>query len=194
MCWRRNFSANVCIKARLASASTISSRRIRPTPLPCVWGAGRTARSPRHRRGTDGRARPGRAHLAFGKNKRHLHDRASAACHRAATGAADHAGCGPGRRDAIEEQTGLVPDLRWPNDLLFGRKKFCGILTEMNAEQDQIHFVAVGIGINVNHERIPEAVVGESPHRCGSKPAASIRGWRSSRGCCGTWTPTTIVS
>ena len=59
-------------------------------------------------------------------------------------------------REAILEQTGLTPDLRWPNDLLFGRKKFCGILTEMNAEQDQIHFVAVGIGINVNHERIPE--------------------------------------
>src|ERR1035437_6098713 len=59
-------------------------------------------------------------------------------------------------RDAVLEQTGLAPDLRWPNDLLFGRKKFCGILTEMNAEQDQIHFVAVGIGINVNHERIPE--------------------------------------
>jgi BirA family transcriptional regulator, biotin operon repressor / biotin---[acetyl-CoA-carboxylase] ligase len=59
-------------------------------------------------------------------------------------------------REAIIEQTGLTPDLRWPNDLLFGRKKFCGILTEMNAEQDQIHFVAVGIGINVNHERIPD--------------------------------------
>jgi BirA family biotin operon repressor/biotin-[acetyl-CoA-carboxylase] ligase len=57
-------------------------------------------------------------------------------------------------REAILEQTGLTPDLRWPNDLLFGRKKFCGILTEMNAEQDRIHFVAVGIGINVNHERI----------------------------------------
>ena len=59
-------------------------------------------------------------------------------------------------REAILEQTGLAPDLRWPNDLLFGRKKFCGILTEMNAEQDRIHFVAVGIGINVNHESIPE--------------------------------------
>jgi BirA family biotin operon repressor/biotin-[acetyl-CoA-carboxylase] ligase len=59
-------------------------------------------------------------------------------------------------RDAIQEQTGLTPDLRWPNDLLFGRKKFCGILTEMNAEQDQIHFVAVGIGINVNHDHIPK--------------------------------------
>ena len=58
-------------------------------------------------------------------------------------------------REAILEQTGLTPDLRWPNDLLFGRKKFCGILTEMNAEQDRIHFVAVGIGINVNHERVP---------------------------------------
>lgn len=59
-------------------------------------------------------------------------------------------------RDAILEQTGLVPDLRWPNDLLFGRKKFCGILTEMNAEPDRIHFVVVGIGINVNHSEVPK--------------------------------------
>src|SRR6202162_1728548 len=59
-------------------------------------------------------------------------------------------------REAIIEETGLVPDLRWPNDLLFGRKKFCGILTEMNAEQDRIHFVAIGIGINVNHAQVPE--------------------------------------
>ncbi len=69
-------------------------------------------------------------------------------------------------REAIIEQTGVTPDLRWPNDLLFGRKKFCGILTEMNAEQDQIHFVAVGIGINVNHDRIPEDL---------SKIATSLR-------------------
>src|SRR5260370_26716623 len=62
------------------------------------------------------------------------------------------AGLAVGR--SILEQTGFAPDLRWPNDLLFGRKKFCGILTEMNAEQDQIHSVAVGTGINVNHDRI----------------------------------------
>jgi len=59
-------------------------------------------------------------------------------------------------RDAILEQTGVAPDLRWPNDVLFGRKKFCGILTEMNAEQDRIHFVAVGIGINVNQAKMPD--------------------------------------
>ena len=58
-------------------------------------------------------------------------------------------------REAILELIDIAPDLRWPNDLLIGRKKFCGILTEMNAELDRIHFVAVGIGINVNHERIP---------------------------------------
>ena len=63
-------------------------------------------------------------------------------------------------REAILEQTGLAPDLRWPNDLLFGNKKFCGILTEMNAEQDRIHFVAVGIGVNVNHERVPQELSG----------------------------------
>ena len=63
-------------------------------------------------------------------------------------------------REAIIEETGITPDLRWPNDLLFGKKKFCGILTEMNAEQDRIHFVAVGIGINVNHERVPEGLAG----------------------------------
>jgi BirA family transcriptional regulator, biotin operon repressor / biotin---[acetyl-CoA-carboxylase] ligase len=59
-------------------------------------------------------------------------------------------------RETILEQTGATPDLRWPNDLLFGRKKFCGILTEMNAEPDRIHFVAVGIGINVNHTSVPD--------------------------------------
>jgi BirA family transcriptional regulator, biotin operon repressor / biotin---[acetyl-CoA-carboxylase] ligase len=59
-------------------------------------------------------------------------------------------------RDAILEQIDIAPDLRWPNDALLGGKKFCGILTEMKAEQDRIHYVAVGIGINVNHERVPE--------------------------------------
>jgi BirA family biotin operon repressor/biotin-[acetyl-CoA-carboxylase] ligase len=59
-------------------------------------------------------------------------------------------------RDAILDETGLAPDLRWPNDVLFGRKKFCGILTEMNAEQDRIHFVAIGIGINVNQAKMPD--------------------------------------
>jgi BirA family biotin operon repressor/biotin-[acetyl-CoA-carboxylase] ligase len=46
-------------------------------------------------------------------------------------------------------------DLKWPNDLLIMEKKFCGILTEMNAEATRVRYIVVGIGINVNHESFP---------------------------------------
>lgn len=53
--------------------------------------------------------------------------------------------------DAVQQVTGLAPDLRWPNDVLINGKKFCGILTEMNAEATRVRYIVVGIGINVNH-------------------------------------------
>ena len=56
---------------------------------------------------------------------------------------------------AVEQVTGLKPDLRWPNDLLIGDKKFCGILTEMNAEVTRVRYAVVGIGINVNQSEFP---------------------------------------
>lgn len=46
----------------------------------------------------------------------------------------------------------IAPDLKWPNDLLLDGKKFCGILTEMNAEATRVRQVVVGIGINVNQK------------------------------------------
>ena len=52
---------------------------------------------------------------------------------------------------AVEQTTGLRPDLRWPNDLLLGGQKFCGILTEMNSEPTQVRYVVLGVGMNVNH-------------------------------------------
>jgi BirA family biotin operon repressor/biotin-[acetyl-CoA-carboxylase] ligase len=58
-------------------------------------------------------------------------------------------------RTAIEAQTGLTPDLKWPNDLLLSGKKVGGILTEMHAEPSQVRFVIVGIGLNVNQEKFP---------------------------------------
>ena len=54
---------------------------------------------------------------------------------------------------AIQAQTGLAADLKWPNDLLMRGKKVGGILTEMHAEPAQVRFVIVGIGLNVNQER-----------------------------------------
>ena len=40
--------------------------------------------------------------------------------------------------------------IKWPNDILSGKKKVCGILTEMSAETDRVKFIVLGIGINVN--------------------------------------------
>jgi len=59
-------------------------------------------------------------------------------------------------RDAVRQVTALEADLRWPNDLLFGPKKFCGILTELNAEVTRVRHVVVGVGINVHQEYFPE--------------------------------------
>jgi BirA family biotin operon repressor/biotin-[acetyl-CoA-carboxylase] ligase len=56
---------------------------------------------------------------------------------------------------AVSSATGLVADIRWPNDLLVNGKKVCGILTEMSAELDRLHAVVLGIGINVNHSLMP---------------------------------------
>ncbi len=50
----------------------------------------------------------------------------------------------------------VMADLKWPNDLLIGGKKFCGILTEMSAEATRVRHIVVGIGINVNQMRFPE--------------------------------------
>ena len=49
----------------------------------------------------------------------------------------------------------ISPDLKWPNDLLLNEKKFCGILTEMNAEVTRVRHIVVGIGINVNQVSFP---------------------------------------
>jgi BirA family biotin operon repressor/biotin-[acetyl-CoA-carboxylase] ligase len=65
-------------------------------------------------------------------------------------------------RDAVAEQTGTAPDLRWPNDLLLNGKKLAGILTEMHAEPDRVQFVVAGIGMNVNHETLPASLRGEA--------------------------------
>lgn len=51
---------------------------------------------------------------------------------------------------AVQAVAGFVPDLRWPNDLLVGRRKLGGVLTEMQAEATRVRFVVIGIGINVH--------------------------------------------
>ena len=59
-------------------------------------------------------------------------------------------------RDAAAEDLDTQPDIRWPNDLLVGGRKLCGILTEMHAEPDHIWYAVIGIGMNVNQTKMPD--------------------------------------
>jgi BirA family biotin operon repressor/biotin-[acetyl-CoA-carboxylase] ligase len=44
----------------------------------------------------------------------------------------------------------LPARVKWPNDVLVDGRKIAGLLNEMNAETEQIHFVILGIGVNLN--------------------------------------------
>ena len=61
-------------------------------------------------------------------------------------------------RDATAEELPMAPDIRWPNDLLVRSLKFGGILTEMHAEPDRLHYAVIGIGINVNQTKLQPGI------------------------------------
>ena len=59
---------------------------------------------------------------------------------------------------ALDETAGIQTQIKWPNDIVYQGKKLCGILTEMSADMDQIHYVIVGIGINVQMTDFPQEI------------------------------------
>jgi BirA family biotin operon repressor/biotin-[acetyl-CoA-carboxylase] ligase len=68
---------------------------------------------------------------------------------------------------SIREIANVPAMIKWPNDIIIRRKKACGILTEMKAEQDKVDFLIVGIGVNVDmvSNLLPKnatAIIGES--------------------------------
>lgn len=52
--------------------------------------------------------------------------------------------------NVLDEHCGIKPQIKWPNDILINGKKVAGILTEMQAEQDKVLYVIIGIGMNIN--------------------------------------------
>ena len=62
--------------------------------------------------------------------------------------------------NVMDNYVHVQPQIKWPNDVLIEGKKVSGILTEMQAEQDRVLYVIVGIGINVNQQinDFPEAI------------------------------------
>lgn len=62
---------------------------------------------------------------------------------------------GQGRIESgTENPAGTAVTIKWPNDIVISQKKVCGMLTEMTMtpELDEIQYLVVGVGINVNNE------------------------------------------
>ena len=52
---------------------------------------------------------------------------------------------------AIEDTVPVLKaGIKWPNDIVLGGQKCVGILSELSADMDGIHFIVMGVGVNVN--------------------------------------------
>lgn len=54
---------------------------------------------------------------------------------------------------ALREEFGIKAEIRWPNDVMVGSKKICGVLTEGEFADGRVKFVVLGIGLNVLHRQ-----------------------------------------
>ncbi len=53
---------------------------------------------------------------------------------------------------AIEDETGLSPRVKWPNDVVTAGRKLSGILIESELAGQEVRYALVGIGVNVNFD------------------------------------------
>src|SRR5947209_14712523 len=60
--------------------------------------------------------------------------------------------------DALAESCALETDIKWPNDLLAGGRKLCGILAE-TFETPRGRAVVLGVGVNLANSAFPPEVL-----------------------------------
>ena len=56
-------------------------------------------------------------------------------------------------KESIENLYGYELNIKEPNDLMLNNKKICGILTEINTISEQINYLLISVGFNVNEEK-----------------------------------------
>jgi BirA family transcriptional regulator, biotin operon repressor / biotin---[acetyl-CoA-carboxylase] ligase len=52
--------------------------------------------------------------------------------------------------ETLDKECRLDVGIKWPNDILIGEKKVCGILTEASTNPKGLEYVVVGVGIDLN--------------------------------------------
>ena len=63
--------------------------------------------------------------------------------------------CGLAVWQALQAVPGLKPEIKWPNDILLGREKCCGILVEAAWSGTRLDGIVLGTGININADALP---------------------------------------
>ena len=63
-------------------------------------------------------------------------------------------------QDTIQELYNIQLKIKEPNDLLLNNKKICGILTEINSIGENINYLLISLGFNVNEENFSDEVKG----------------------------------
>ena len=75
--------------------------------------------------------------------------------------------------DAVENAVGFRPGIKWTNDLVWGKRKLAGVLTELGfAANGNVDFAVIGIGINCcqQENEFPEDI------RCIAGSLSSVSG------------------
>jgi BirA family transcriptional regulator, biotin operon repressor / biotin---[acetyl-CoA-carboxylase] ligase len=57
--------------------------------------------------------------------------------------------------EGIQAGTGLLAEIKWPNDLLVGKRKLAGILAEAAAQGGALQFIVLGLGLNLRPAAYP---------------------------------------
>ena len=60
---------------------------------------------------------------------------------------------------ALRALTGGDFMIKWPNDIVINGKKVCGMLSECGFENGELAFAAMGIGINLTADTLPEELI-----------------------------------
>jgi len=71
--------------------------------------------------------------------------------------------CGIAVREAVEKCLGAAVEIKWPNDVLINRKKFCGILVEASWMGSELTGIVMGIGINISRGSVPPSELQQFP-------------------------------
>jgi BirA family biotin operon repressor/biotin-[acetyl-CoA-carboxylase] ligase len=60
--------------------------------------------------------------------------------------------------EGVRRDTGVVPGIKWPNDVVIDGKKLSGIISEASFSGPKVEYAVLGIGVNCN---FPAAALGE---------------------------------